>query len=417
AVSYAMSLIEREMQIVGGVLEFRDITQEKQSQEEVRIANEKMERSLSQLEAILENMSEGLAIFDTSRKLIRMNSVALAIHGYKDNNSVIADFNNLDKLFILQDLEGNLIDQEELPISKALRGEKFSGYELKVSCLSTEKNFVASFGGALAKSKSGEVILAFITIRDITDQKHAEQVLKNAVEARDTFMSVASHELKTPLTSLKLQAQMRNRRLEKQDPSLMNIETFKKMFETDTRQVERLTRLVDDMLDISRLNTGKLILDFETFDLCTLTLELLERFMPEFTLAECEVSIEHNVESLVGRWDVYRIEQVISNLLTNAMRYGAKKPIKIVLRKANNFAIVDIIDQGIGISPDDQQRIFQQFERAVSAHGVSGLGLGLYIVSQIVKAHGGFVDLKSELGEGSTFSLKLPLNIPSVEKL
>lgn len=232
--------------------------------------------------------------------------------------------------------------------------------------------------------------------------------LEKAVQIRDEFMSIASHELKTPLTSLKLQAQLRKRNLKKQDPTAFTREELEKMFDSDEKQLNRIARLIDDMLDISRISSGKLSLNLEPFDLCELVSDLVERSSEQFVAAACPVQVEV-CEPVVGTWDRFRIEQVVTNLLTNAMRYGEGKAIVVQVTNSSGRAQIAVSDQGRGIADGDRERIFHRFERAVDGNEISGLGLGLYIVKQILEAHQGSIRVKSDLGKGSTFIVDLPL--------
>lgn len=245
--------------------------------------------------------------------------------------------------------------------------------------------------------------------KQVAELKLTKSELEKAVRVREDFLSIAGHELKTPLTSLFLRTQMRKRILEKEGQTAFVQEKLSKMFDTDYKQFERLNRLIDDMLDISRISLGKLSMEFKEFDLSTLILEILEKNLELFKQADCKVNIE-TVADVMGNWDRFRIEQVITNLLTNVMRYGAGKPIEIKVFSEMPNAVVVIKDYGIGIAKADQKRIFQRFERAIGTE-VSGLGLGLYIVSQIIESHKGTIKVESELGEGSTFTITLPLSL------
>ena len=235
-----------------------------------------------------------------------------------------------------------------------------------------------------------------------------KEELELAVRIREEFMSIAGHELKTPLTIFKLQIQMRKRKLEKGNTSSFTTESLTKMFESDDKQIGRLTRLIDDMLDISRITSGKLSMNLEDFDLCSLVHDVIQRHVEQFKAVGNQIEID-SCESVNGRWDKFRIEQVITNLLTNAIRYGEGKAIKISISTKQGRAVVVIRDNGIGIVEEDLKRIFQRFERATVTE-TSGLGLGLYIVSQIIEAHKGFINVESDPGKGSVFTIDLPLN-------
>jgi signal transduction histidine kinase len=242
---------------------------------------------------------------------------------------------------------------------------------------------------------------------DVTHLKNAEETAHKAIQLRDEFLSIASHELKTPLTPLKLQIQLLRRLQE------MNVEpeVLKKrlaiVVESTERQIHRLGKLVDELLDVSRIHYGKMSLERSEVDLAELIRELVSRFSGELKLAGCTVELEAP-EQLIANVDRMRIEQVFTNLLTNAAKYGSGKPIAIRLQGEGNQAVLEIQDHGIGISIDDQARIFKRFERAVSPANFGGLGLGLYIVSQILDAHGGEISVRSSPGQGSCFSVRLP---------
>lgn len=162
------------------------------------------------------------------------------------------------------------------------------------------------------------------------------------------------------------------------------------------------------MLDVSRIRTGKLSIRPASFDLCQLVSGLVENFAAQAAAAESSISL-HTGPELIGYWDEFRIEQVIANLLTNALRYGAKAPVQVRVFEEQGLACVQVRDHGIGISTENQQRIFQQFERVSSSQSSAGLGLGLYISEQIVLAHGGSISVSSTEGQGATFSVRLPL--------
>ena len=225
-----------------------------------------------------------------------------------------------------------------------------------------------------------------------------------ATQIRDDFISIASHELKTPLTSLKLQTQMAKKLAQKKDS--FSLERMQKQLDYTINQIERLNKLVEDMLDISRINTGKLSLQLTEFDLSQLTNELVERFKPQFEAVNCEIST-HITPNILGHWDAYKIEQVLNNLFSNAIRYSPHKPITVGLTTRDDKAVLSVRDQGMGIDPKNLDRIFERFERATST--ASGLGLGLYITRQILNLHQGTIRVESEFGKGANFIIELPL--------
>lgn len=234
--------------------------------------------------------------------------------------------------------------------------------------------------------------------------QHLERA-QAAVRTRDDFLSLASHELRTPLTSLMLHGQLLQRALEREgEPPRPAVERF---LEQTRRQIGRLTRLVDDMLDISRIAAGRLSLEPEPVELCALAEEVVQRLAPQLRDAGCSVSLDLR-GPVEGNWDRYRIDQVLTNVLTNAGRYGAGQPVEVAVRRVGDSAELRVRDQGRGIAPEDQERIFRKFERAVDGSEVSGLGLGLSIVREITGMHGGTVRVESALGQGATFVICLP---------
>ena len=234
----------------------------------------------------------------------------------------------------------------------------------------------------------------------------AQAGLERAVTMRDDFMSMVSHELRNPLNSVYLQAQLRRKML--RGPTPPDRDAMLKMVARDERQIRSMIRLLDDMLDVSRLRTGVLAMDPKPFDLADLGRRVVEAISEQAAPAGIAVTLEAPPE-LPLQGDEFRIEQVITNLMTNALRYGNGKPVAVTVSAGEGRALVSVRDQGMGIAPADQERIFQQFERTEGSALVPGLGLGLYIARQIVEAHRGRLEVTSELGQGSEFVLYLPL--------
>jgi len=232
--------------------------------------------------------------------------------------------------------------------------------------------------------------------------------LEQAVRMRDDFMSIVAHEVRTPLNGLILETQLRKMHLARNNAAAFTLDKMHAMVDRDERQIKSLIRLIEDMLDVSRIRTGKLSIRPTRFDLSTLVRDLLHNFSRQIDAAETSVTLDAE-KPVIGNWDEFRIEQVISNLLTNALRYGAKSPVSVKVYSEGSTALVDVRDQGIGISEENQQRIFQQFERISARHSVAGLGLGLFISEQIVTAHGGTITVQSRIGEGALFRVCLPL--------
>jgi PAS domain S-box-containing protein len=228
---------------------------------------------------------------------------------------------------------------------------------------------------------------------------------QQALHARDEFLSIAAHELRTPLTTLQLQLQSLHRKAIQQSSD----DVARHKLDSAVRQVLKLGGLTERLLDVSRIVAGRLVLDLEELDLAELLRDLVERFTPEATQAGCalETEIEGNAR---GRWDRLRIEQILTNLLSNAFKYGRGKPVQVKLEHGPAAAWIKVQDHGIGIATQDLSRIFERFERAVTARHYGGLGIGLYVARQIVEAHGGKIHVESEPGVGSAFTVQLPMS-------
>src|SRR3954467_2202028 len=230
-----------------------------------------------------------------------------------------------------------------------------------------------------------------------------------AVKLRDEFLSIASHELKTPLTSLRLKVDGILRITAKPDRSAADLAKLASRVQGVDKQVGRLTELVDALLDVSRAASGQLQLRLEDVDLVAVIEAVAERFKDDLAAASCSLSLVVTGEAgFHGRWDRLRVDEVITNFLSNAIKYGAGKPIQIRVSATKTVATLEIEDHGIGISPDDQQRLFERFARVVSPEHYGGFGLGLWIVKLLVEAMGGKVAVRSAVGTGSVFSAELP---------
>lgn len=241
----------------------------------------------------------------------------------------------------------------------------------------------------------------------LAELRATQAELQRAVQMRDDFMSIVSHELRTPLNGLMLDTQLRQNHLAKGNVAVFTEARLRTLFDRDERQIRSLVRLIEDMLDVSRIRTGKLSIRPEPCELGQLVCHVAENFAAQMEAADCTLDLQVE-EGVSGVWDAFRIEQVVSNLFSNALRYGTGNPVQVVVRRDGEWARVEVRDQGIGICAEDQKRIFQQFERASGADKVAGLGLGLFISEQIMLAHGGRIELCSTPGVGSTFSLLLP---------
>ncbi|HEY8209484.1 MAG TPA: AAA family ATPase [Myxococcaceae bacterium] len=223
---------------------------------------------------------------------------------------------------------------------------------------------------------------------------------QEALRARDELLSIAAHEIRGPLNSIHLAVQsIRQARVPAND--------LPRLFDVVERQDRRLSRFVEELLELGRIRAGHLQLDVEDVNLGDVVHEVAARLGPELARSGSALTVvEH--EQVVGQWDRSHLDQVVFNLLSNAMKFGLGKPIEITVGARDDSALLFVKDHGMGISPELRERIFEPFERGVSVRHYGGLGLGLHIVKSIVEALGGRVSVASEPGLGSTFEVELP---------
>lgn len=228
---------------------------------------------------------------------------------------------------------------------------------------------------------------------------------QDAVRVRDDFLSVAAHELRTPITSLRLAVQALERAL-RQGPDGA-LETLLAVVD---RSAQRLHRLGEDLLDGSQIAMGRLPLRLEDVDLASVVETVVDELA--IVMPEARRKITVRVAPVVGRWDRRRVEQLVRNLLTNAVKYGRGRPITVAVEERDGAARLRVEDQGIGIPAESRSRIFGRFERAAASSSYGGLGLGLHVARSIADLHGGSIEVDSVVGEGSTFTVWLPRSGP-----
>lgn len=363
-------------------------------------AQKEYEASQARLVQTIENSSDFIGMTDLKQDMIFLNQAAKDLIGFNGDQ--------LPKpLEFFLDEDRERVVKEILPATK--RDGSWTG-ELRFRHFQTGKPIWMHFNLFVTRDEvTGEATGLATVSRDLTEYKEKEQNLERALQSRDEFISIASHELKTPLTSLKLQSQMFLRSLEKKDPKAFTPDRLKNMAKQTNEHTVRLNRLIEDMLDVTRIRSGQLRLEKAEYDLAELAQESVAHLMEHLPPAYADLPRIHFDGSIRGTWDKQRHEQVLENLLLNAYRYGRGKPVDIEIEKIDTKALIRIIDHGLGIDRPDLDRIFDRFERAVKASEISGMGLGLFISKNIVEAHGGKIWAESVKGEGSVFNLELPL--------
>lgn len=326
-------------------------------------------------------------------RLIDVNAAAERAYGYTrdellartifdlrpDPGSVAQQMRVADAQGILFDTLHKRRDGTTFPVEVSSRGETMSGRR----CL-------------------------FSIIRDVSERKRFETeredllaTTQRALALRDDFLVIASHELRAPLTNVSLQLQNLQRLLDRGATRAH----LRVLADAAVRESGRLTSLIDTLLD-AQAAKGHIKLDLAELDLADLVTDVTDRMRPRAEAAGSELVLD--VRSIRGTWDRMRMDQVLTNLLNNAFKFGRGRPVRVVATRDGTGAQLEVSDQGIGVSDEDLLRIFGKFERAVPAQ-YGGLGLGLFIAKQIVEAHNGRVEVSSTPGVGSTFRVTLPL--------
>lgn len=382
--------------------------------QDVTIFQDKVKEGNDEIQAVFQSLHDGIFVFDKNREIIFANDNFAKMIGQRSVMDLEKEIQTLAQDYIIFFKDGRPVPDNEWPSQLILQGRILRDYELRVRRITTGKEWYFSFSGQPIYDNKGRQILMVCVVKDISQQIRIEEKqkrtqidLENAVKARDEFLTIASHELKTPLTSLKLQTQIEKRLLAKRNLTSETPRMWKFLKRTET-QVQHLSHLVEDMLDISRIASGKLTLSPAQNDLLLIVHAAESKLSHLIKQTGARITYTHQ-DSCKGLWDAHRIEQVVISLLTNAIKYGEGKPVEIHLTCHGTKAVLKIKDKGIGIIHEDIKRIFSRFERAISSNEVSGLGLGLFIAQKIVELHQGSITVETKLGFGSTFTVNLPI--------
>lgn len=384
-----------ENRIVGRVWSFRDVTKRVNAENELR-------KNEAQFRAAFELASIGkIQVDPESGRITRANKKMCETSGYSSEELV--------KMHFLQ-----LLPREERPhvydlMQKMLKKEsEFFDTENQLIRKTGESIWVKISMTAVRDTR-GEMINTLGHVLDITARKKAEMEAMRAIQARDDFITIASHELRTPLTPLKMQLQLARKYLlaPKKFPQLKESTPNDLIMDAEL-QVDRLAKLVENLLDVSRITSSGISLKPEAVDLNELVMTVVNHFSAELVASKCILTTTLG-KGITGEWDRTRIEQMITNLFNNAIKYGRGNPIEILTERSGDNAVLKITDHGIGVSPEDQRRIFTRYERASSLRSFGGLGLGLYVSKQIAEGHRGSISVTSQPGEYTVFTVTLPL--------
>jgi signal transduction histidine kinase len=385
---------------------------QKRDRAELEDAIRERDKSLDVLDALFSAVPIGLAVFDRQYRYIRLNEALSKFNGISAEDTLYKTPSE-----ILPEL-GPIIE----PLFKEVleQGKAFDSVEVQGQTRFSHKNerfWLVSLFPVRAESQSSKKIIGIgAAVLEITEQRLLEKRLKDAIRMRDEFVSIASHELKTPLTAINLHATLLQRECNRPNPIGCTTKQINSFVDMTLNQISRIVRLVDDMLDVARIRTGNLTLNKDVINLCDTITETVYRHTPDLKASGYSFPLIDLAGPARGCWDRLRMEQVTSNLLNNAIKYGRGKPIHIRLECSEERVHFSIKDHGPGIPEDHLEKIFDRFERGLSAKKIAGLGLGLFITKQIVELHGGRIWVESELGHGSTFHVEIPRYVKEQEK-
>jgi signal transduction histidine kinase len=364
--------------------------------ERARVQNEAdIERR--RLDAIIEFLPIVIAVIDRSGKVVSLNRAGREFAEAFNRGAGLLDWREGAARVKTLRTDGTPIPQEEMLISRAFRGEVPSQRELLlISEDGTRRMHVMSVAAPLF-TEGGVVQQVATAFQDVS-------ALRELADAKDRFLRVASHELRSPITSLRATTSL----LEMDPAAVADPERRAVMLQRIHRQVDRLIKLVEQLLDSARVNADQVPIQAVDCELGAIVEESI-------TLAASSPADRARVHleksgPIEGHWDPLRIEQVLTNLVGNALRYSPQTSPVVVRVSTDEPVRIEVIDQGIGIPPNQLGQVFSPFFRAANAqaHHKGGLGLGLHITWEIVRRHGGRIHVTSELGKGSTFTVELP---------
>ncbi len=386
--------------------EFHQRMEAERSRAREELLRKEMEAGRNQqrwLEAVLAALPTPLALLEpgTGQTLFANRAAQSLANGCL----VYREARALHSEAVFTDAEGKALPEEAMPSSRAAKGEVLNG--VPVEWRFGDQRGVALVFSSRLPQMHGRPETVLMAMLDVTALNLTEQNLQRAIRVRDEFLSMASHEFRTPLTSLKVHIQGALRAAARSDGAALPMPQYVAKLETLDHNVSRLAHLVDNLLDITRISAGRLDFELTDVDLAAVVREVAMRFNEDADRAGCKLTVRAE-RPVVGRWDRNRVDQVVTNLLTNALKYGAGTPVELVVSEQATQATLEVRDQGIGIPEEARHRIFERFERAVPHEHYSGFGLGLWIVHEIVTGLGGAVSVDSEPGKGATFRVMLP---------
>jgi PAS domain S-box-containing protein len=409
------------------------IEQEQVARREAEAARAEAVRQANQLDRIFEAMPDGLVVYDAQGRIVRANAAQRRILGLDIAPLGFSQQSVAERVahFAVRDGHGHPLAPEEMPLVHALRGEVLTGSNAMDLQMRTRdgQEMELSASAVPLRDQEGRIVGAVGILRDQTEHnqlaREREEARANELAVRevnerlDTFFAIAAHDLRTPVAASQMAVQLAQRHLQRavarmdlaSDQQAVPFAQVVAALQTTGRNLDRLSRLIRQLMDLSQVSAGMLTLDRKPYQLDALVVACVEEQRLLAPTRTITVDRRRSLPVMV-MVDADRLGQVIDNYLTNAVRYSSEdQPIEVKMGMERGMVRVDVRDHGPGISPEEQESIWTRFQRARSAVGApgQGLGVGLYIARMLVEQHGGQVGVESAVGKGSTFWFTLPL--------
>jgi PAS domain S-box-containing protein len=397
---------DEQGEVLGLIGIARDITERKKAHDAQRRLAAASEAQRAQLQAIIDRIVQGIVICNADGRVRTMNPAALSLHGLASMEDLQRHLDGFGREFVLHDPDGRQLPTREWPVARSLRGETVRNVELHVDNRRTGQQWVAIYNSTPVYDVGGALESVVVTIQDITDRKRTELSLLDADRRKDEFIATLAHELRNPLAPMLSAIQL----LQHDGEVDLTRQRAKDIIE---RQVLQMARLIDDLLDISRITLGKLALRREPIDVGSIVDEALELARPHIIAAEHQFDLNLPARPIRLVGDPTRLAQVLSNLLINAAKYTPRKGrIALTVEADGGEVVIRVADSGIGIAPENLSALFEKFSQVRSAQDRAGggLGIGLALAKGLVHMHGGTISASSAgVGSGSEFAIRLPL--------
>jgi PAS domain S-box-containing protein len=364
-------------------------------------------RHRAQLNALFENLSEGVLIAEQGPRVLMLNEAGRSILGLDLDQTADLGMLYADELF---DREGNPLAEDQRPLIRALRGEGFTGCEvIRRSETGERRRIVAS--GTSVKDEDGEIAMAIVVFRDVTELRRLEQ-------QREELLALISHDLRAPLSAILMAVSLLKVAVQQNgDASGVPLAARVSFADRAERNVERMMAMLDELSEATSLESNPHVHRRVPADLRTLVVDAVEG-VDDIRTPRITMHVEDE-DSWIVLADAPRLERVVTNLLTNALKYSAKDaPVGVCLVRRGADVVLEVRDHGIGIAPESLRMLFDRYYRTAGGQArAAGLGLGLYIARLVVEAHGGHIEVSSEVGKGSSFQVSLPAYVPETSRV